>query len=128
MLIDPFDRQPLQREGEELISVSGRRYPIVKGIPRFVPAENYADAFGEQWNRFPKTQLDSHTGRIVSEERLARCMRGMLQKIPSKRVLEAGSGAGRFTAVRARALQSHRQLLPSFRAARPRHVLRMDAA
>ena len=45
-------------------------YPIVRSIPRFVPAENYASGFGYQWNKYRLTQLDSHTGLSGSEERL----------------------------------------------------------
>ncbi len=44
-------------------------------------------------------QLDSYCGVAVSESRLGRCMLGELQSIEGKRVLEAGSGAGRFTEV-----------------------------
>lgn len=72
---------------------------VVNGIPRFVSADNYAHDFGEQWNLFPKTQLDSYTGLPISEERLARCFRGELDQIKGKLVLEAGSGAGRFTEI-----------------------------
>jgi hypothetical protein len=28
-----------------------------------------ADHFGLQWTRFPRTQLDSHSGRPISRER-----------------------------------------------------------
>lgn len=83
----------------ELVAQDGTTYPMVNGIPRFVPSENYAAAFGAQWNTFPKTQLDSHSGVSVSESRLARCMLGNLESITGKRVLEAGSGAGRFTEI-----------------------------
>ena len=72
---------------------------MVFGIPRFVASENYASAFGAQWNMFPRTQLDSHSGVAVSESRLARCMCSELEKVAGKLVLEAGSGAGRFTEV-----------------------------
>jgi SAM-dependent methyltransferase len=48
---------------------------------------------------FPATQLDSHTGVPMSEERLARCFAGPLEQVRGRRVLEAGSGAGRFTEV-----------------------------
>ena len=72
---------------------------IVKGIPRHVTADNYANDFGQQWNLFPKTQLDSHSGLSITEERLARCFRGELGGIKGKLVLEAGSGAGRFTEI-----------------------------
>jgi len=30
----------------------GQTYPIVRGLPRFVPASNYAQSFGFQWNRY----------------------------------------------------------------------------
>lgn len=100
---DPVTREVLVREnkdgGDALVAPGGARYPIVDGIPRFVPADNYAADFGLQWNRFPKTQLDSHTGIPMSEERLARCVGGDLSVLRGKRVLEAGSGAGRFTEV-----------------------------
>ncbi len=98
-VIDPVDGSPLRREGDRLAGGARRAYPIVRGIPRFVSSENYAQAFGDQWNRFPRTQLDSHTGLALSERRLARCMHGALSHIAGKRVLEAGSGAGRFTEV-----------------------------
>jgi SAM-dependent methyltransferase len=70
-------------------------------MPRFVSSDNYAFAFGEQWMRYLKTQLDSHTGLPLSEERLARCMQGNLRnwKNGDVKILEAGSGAGRFTEI-----------------------------
>jgi len=48
---------------------------------------------------FPKTQLDSFTGLNLSESRLERCLRGNLADLAHKKVLEAGSGAGRFTEI-----------------------------
>lgn len=95
---DPIDGSALERDGDALRGQSGR-YPIINGIPRFVSPSNYTDDFGDQWNRFPRTQLDSHTGLTVSEDRLARCMQGELTRLKGKLVLEAGSGAGRFTEV-----------------------------
>ena len=96
-LIDPAEGSPLVRDAEAFVSAQGRRYPIVEGVPRFVPAENYADAFGEQWVRFPRTQLDSATGLTLSRDRLERCLGHALPELAGQRVLEAGSGAGRFT-------------------------------
>ena len=74
-------------------------YPIINEIPRFVDSNNYARDFGLQWNKFSKTQLDSNTGQPISEDRLRRCMRGSLESLEGKTILEAGSGAGRFTEV-----------------------------
>lgn len=85
--------------GVGLIGQHGAIYPVLNGIPRFVSSENYAAAFGAQWNMFPETQLDSHSGVSVSESRLNRCMHGTLDSIRGKRVLEAGCGAGRFTEI-----------------------------
>ncbi|RDS84528.1 class I SAM-dependent methyltransferase [Dyella monticola] len=82
-----------------LVSSTGESYPIIRGVPRFVSSENYANAFGDQWNRFPKTQLDSYSGLTLSEDRLERCMQGQLKSLAGKRVLEAGSGSGRFTEI-----------------------------
>ena len=45
-------------------------FPVINGIPRFVPAENYADSFGFQWNIHDKTQLDSYTGFPISHDRV----------------------------------------------------------
>ena len=109
-LVDPVDGSPLRREGDRLAGSAGRAYPVVRGIPRFVSSENYARAFGDQWNRFPRTQLDSHTGIALSEQRLARCMHGALSQVAGRRVLEAGSGAGRFTEI----LLKHGAIVDSF--------------
>ena len=98
-LRDPETGEPLSRTGDRLTAPNGNSYVIERGIPRFVPADNYAADFGAQWNRFPRTQLDSHTGFSLSEDRLARCFRGELADVRGKRVLEVGSGAGRFTEV-----------------------------
>jgi SAM-dependent methyltransferase len=96
---DPVGKGPLFRRGDDLVNELGETFPIVNGIPRFVSRDNYAADFGAQWNRHPKTQLDSHSGITLTEDRLARCMRGELSEVAGKRVLEFGCGAGRFTDV-----------------------------
>lgn len=98
-LREPGTRAPLALNNDRLIANSGQSYPVVNGIPRFVATEDYAADFGAQWQRFPKTQLDSHTGAPISHDRLARCFQGELPNVAGRRVLEAGSGAGRFTEV-----------------------------
>lgn len=75
-----------------------RAYPIVRGLPRFVPASNYAESFGFQWNLHARTQLDSHSGLPISHDRLWDALGGK-SSLKGQRVLEAGSGAGRFTEV-----------------------------
>jgi SAM-dependent methyltransferase len=74
----------------------GAAYPVVGGIPRFVGSDHYAASFGEQWNRHRQTQLDSHTGLPISRTRLFSST-GWSERLDNQAVLEAGSGAGRFT-------------------------------
>ncbi len=63
-------------------------------------AGNYSEAFGEQWKRYRKTQLDSYTNFPLSETRLRRCLGEELwSEVVGKHVLEAGCGAGRFTEI-----------------------------
>lgn len=87
----------LQRTGDRLISTGGETFPVVNGIPRFVPEDNYAAAFGLQWKTFTKTQLDSHSQLPITKERLERCLGIPLNELKGKTVLEVGCGAGRFT-------------------------------
>ena len=93
-LRDPANGSVFMFVDSSLNSECGHSYPIIHGIPRFVSAANYSNDFGEQWNRFPKTQLDSFTGLDNSEARLARCLWGNLKNLKGKKVLEAGSGLG----------------------------------
>ena len=92
-------QQTLNEARAELTCANGCIIPIINNVPRFVSSENYADAFGRQWNKFRKTQLDSHTGATISKDRLQRCLGGSLDVIKGKSVLEVGCGAGRFTEV-----------------------------
>ena len=76
-------------------------YPVINGVPRFVPRENYASGFGLEWTKHARTQYDSHSGLTVSEQRFLgetnwpRDQRGQV-------ILEVGSGSGRFTEQAAR--------------------------
>jgi len=57
----------------------------------------YSQSFGTQWQRYRRTQLDSFTGTTYSRDRLERCLGASINSLRGKRVLEVGSGAGRFT-------------------------------
>lgn len=75
--------------------------PVVNGIPRFVPSENYANSFGYQWNIHRRTQLDSYTGIPISENRVRELL-NLDEDWNNQVVLEAGSGSGRFTEILSR--------------------------
>ncbi len=99
----PHHATPLTIEssaaGQLFSCQSGCHFPVVSGIPRFVPSDCYASSFGLQWNTFRKTQLDSYTGTSISRDRLTRMLGGDLSILQGKTVLEAGCGAGRFTEI-----------------------------
>ena len=98
-LRQPVTAQMLSEKDGALVAADGTAYPIVKGIPRFVASEGYAEDFGWQWKKFARTQLDSSSGLTLSHDRLAHALRGHLTQMQGTAVLEAGSGAGRFTEV-----------------------------
>jgi SAM-dependent methyltransferase len=74
-------------------------YPVRNGIPRFVPADNYASGFGLQWNRFRTTQLDSRTGLQISRDRFFRQSGWDPAALRGRLVLDVGCGAGRFAEI-----------------------------
>jgi SAM-dependent methyltransferase len=89
----------IEDEATRLLCAScGAVYPIVNGVARFVQREHYAQSFGLQWNVHRKTQLDSYTGLPLSRNRLFQVSRWP-EDLPGQTILEAGSGAGRFTEV-----------------------------
>ena len=89
--------EDISADTHALACEKGCEVPVLGGIPRFVDQDNYAAAFGRQWNTYRKTQLDSYTGTTISRDRLSRCLGGSMEVVRDKLVLEAGCGAGRFT-------------------------------
>jgi SAM-dependent methyltransferase len=83
-----------------LVSVATqRRYPIVRGIPRFVDPSGYTDSFGMQWNRFREVQIDSATKGGESRRRFDAETGWTADHLRGKWVLDAGCGAGRFSEI-----------------------------
>jgi SAM-dependent methyltransferase len=78
---------------------SGKLFPAVREIPRFVSGDNYTANFGDQWNAFRNTQLDQSTRLALTRNRFFRGTEWSPQELQGRRVLELGCGAGRFTEV-----------------------------
>ncbi len=75
-------------------------FPIIDNIPRIVEMDNYSESFGFQWNIHQETQLDSYTSLPISQKRLfAATGWNKRTDLSGQSILEAGSGAGRFTEV-----------------------------
>lgn len=83
----------------DLKNFSNKEYELRDDIPRFVPSESFASSFGLQWNTFRKVQLDSYTNTNMSEDRVKTAIPMPLESIKGLRILEVGSGAGRFTEI-----------------------------
>ena len=73
-----------------------RDYPVTGGIPRFVPADDYAASFGYQWNLFREEQIDSVNRTRISAARLYGETGWTDEWLRGKWILDAGCGAGRF--------------------------------
>jgi len=82
-------------------SACGQEYPVIAGVPRFVPRENYASGFGLEWTKHARTQYDSYSGIPASEQRFFG-QTGWPRDMKGEVILEIGSGSGRFTEQAAR--------------------------
>jgi SAM-dependent methyltransferase len=79
----------------------GKRFPMERGVVRFVDAKNYAGSFGFQWQRYHRTQLDD--AQSVESERDFRRKTGLTpDELKGKLVLDVGCGMGRFADVTTR--------------------------
>jgi SAM-dependent methyltransferase len=79
----------------------GREYPMVKGVLRFVDAQDYAGSFGFQWTLYSRTQLDTETSQR-SERAFRRRTGFQPEDLAGKLVLDVGCGMGRFAEVATR--------------------------
>jgi len=62
--------------------------------------DGYSEAFGYQWKKFKKTQLDSYSHTKESRKRVEEvCGGDLFGQLNNKLVLEVGCGAGRFTEI-----------------------------
>jgi SAM-dependent methyltransferase len=90
-----------ERDGDDilegsLLSTSGQRYQIRKGIPRFVSSEDYTDKFGFEWNRHARIYFDHKDKyRVYSTyAQLERKLALSPEKVRGKTVLDIGCGTG----------------------------------
>ena len=79
----------------------GRKYPVVKGVARFVDEQHYAGSFGFQWQIHARTQLDTAESNR-SERAFIRRTGFRPEDLAGKLVLDVGCGMGRFADVATR--------------------------
>jgi len=90
----------LKFKSNELICCSEceSQYKVIGNVVN-MNIDSYHDNFGYQWNIHSKTQLDSHNGSNESESRLLNQSKLTRKDFVGKRILEIGSGNGRFTEI-----------------------------
>ena len=97
--ISPVTGNILVEKNSVLESLPDEQYKIINSIPRFVPNKSFASAFGLQWKTYSKVQLDSLNKTTISEDRVKIAIGRPLESIKGLKIIEAGSGAGRFTEI-----------------------------
>jgi SAM-dependent methyltransferase/uncharacterized protein YbaR (Trm112 family) len=87
ILVDPIDRLPLRSNGSELIAASGKRYPIVEGIPVLLRAD--LPPTHRSSNRTLKVAASAQRGEPVDIVEALALPEGAKQQI--RREIAAGS-------------------------------------
>lgn len=87
------------KEGVLKCQGCSRVYPVTNFIPRFVHTDGYVNTFSYEWRKHAKTQLDSFSGTLESEETFCKKTGFGLKDLQGKLVLDVGCGAGRFSEV-----------------------------
>jgi uncharacterized protein YbaR (Trm112 family) len=100
-LCEPLTKAPLRLEGAardasgqivsgELVAPSGRRYPIVNGIPRFVDptSTKTVASFGDEWNYFDFDFKENWLAHTVANAF------GSPELFRGKLIVDAGGAAG----------------------------------
>lgn len=84
----------------ELRSPSGKNYPIVRGVPRFVGKQAYASSFGFEWTRWPRVQFESENVGRPMEGHTTRMWERITyaedKQVAGRTVVDFGCGPGRF--------------------------------
>jgi SAM-dependent methyltransferase len=79
-----------------MCAACAHKYPIVRGVPRFVGEDAYARSFSYEWNRWNRVQLDDASGGGESEDTFVEKTGLSADDVRGKVVLDVGCGAGRF--------------------------------
>jgi SAM-dependent methyltransferase/uncharacterized protein YbaR (Trm112 family) len=89
-------------EGTLACTACDARYPIVRGVPRFVGNDGYVGTFSYEWNKWSRVQFDPANGGSESEDTFTEKTGFTPDDLRGKLVLDVGCGAGRFLDIASR--------------------------
>ena len=101
--IYPLTKNILDEDIEKkiLTNSQGDNTKIINSIPRFVDSSldevDYAQIWGDQWEKYQLTQFDSVNKADFSKKRIEFILGEPIENLKDLDVFEAGCGAGRFT-------------------------------
>lgn len=101
-LINPQNKKKILLNNNILSDDEGNSFSYENEIPRINKFSSYTENFGYQWNKFSKTQLlrESYVdGRDINSLRLFTETNWKETDLVNINILEAGSGAGKFSKV-----------------------------
>jgi len=100
LIINEYSKNGSVERGVLISREGGYRYPIIKGIPRFVDKELYSDSFGYEWKKWSKIQFESKNVGKKMEGHTNKRFWGLTNfpkgELKDKIVVEFGCGPGRF--------------------------------
>ncbi|HXC06022.1 MAG TPA: class I SAM-dependent methyltransferase, partial [Bacteroidia bacterium] len=97
--IHPDTGAPIRETDQGLGTDSGIVFPKEDGVIIVEPDKGYTGNFGFQWNAFQRTQIDKFSGKNQSKDRFFAVTHWDQEVLEGQKILEVGSGAGRFTQV-----------------------------
>lgn len=96
----PESGAELEASEDAFLSPSGKRWPRLRDIPRFVESDQYVGSFSFEWNTHTQTQLDSSNQGLAKSAQILQEKTGLTpEDVKGKLVLDAGVGAGRFSEI-----------------------------
>lgn len=98
-LVNPHNQTELIATNNGLEANNTVVFPYKNGAYRIVQDDNYTENFGYQWNKFVGTQVDKSTSLDMSKVRFFAETNWDKEDLTGKKILEVGSGAGRFSQI-----------------------------
>ena len=102
LILCPNCHTSMNLDSNDLKCPKSHKIEVREGVILLVNNESYSSSFGQQWNYFSETQLDSFNGSSLTEKRFFDETGWSKNSLADAVILDAGCGSGRFTEIAAR--------------------------